>query len=543
LKTRSALIGTPFAALAFAGEFMITKCLAVAMLIPWCTSFVAEAQPSPANPDAAPIYRVTVVSRTLSAINYQHRSGPTKIDFTGTVLLPAARGEATIESKKGRIEIDSKFDHLDAPHRFGGEYLIYVLWAITPEGRAVNLGEVLPGRSDKADLHVTTDLQVFGLMVTAEPYFSVSRPSDVVVLENVVRPDTIGSVEQVSAKYELLPRGQYTYNVKASSIRSADADAPKVSMDQYEALMELYQAQNAVQIAGSLGADRYAPDTYNKAVQLLRQAQDWQAQKMSMRTVVTVARDAAQTAEDARAITVKRRDEERLAQDQQIVAKAEGRAQEAESRAEAEHAHAESERIAKEQAQAEAARANQLAQQAQAGRDAAAASQVAANPAGYQRQESDKRALRAQLLRELSPILDTRDSPRGLLITIPDSQFQSPSTLRDGFVDELGQIASVLRSRPGLYLEVDGHTDNEGADTYVQQLSERRAATVRDVLVRDGIPPNMIVIRAFGKTRPLLSNDTPAGRARNRRVEVVISGDPIGGTASWDQTYTLMPRQ
>lgn len=522
---------------------MITKCLAVATLILWCFSFIAEGQPSPPNPESAPIYRVTVVSRTLSAINYQHRSGPTKIDFRGTVLLPAARGEATVESKKGRIEIDSKFDHLEAPHRFGSEYLIYVLWAITPEGRAVNLGEVVPGRSDKADLHVTTDLQVFGLMVTAEPYFSVSRPSDVVVLENAIRPDTIGSVEQVSAKYELLPRGQYIYNVQPSDIRSADANAPKVSMDQYEALIELYQAQNAVQIARSLDADRYAPETYNKAVQLLQRAQNLQAQKMSMRTVVTVARDAAQTAEDARAITVKRRDEERLTQEQQSAARAEGRAQEAESRAEAEHARAESERIAKEQAQGEASRANQLArqatEQAQASRDAVAT----ANPANHQRQESDKQASRAQLLRELASILDTRDTPRGLLITIPDSQFQAPSTLRSSAFDELGRIASVLRARPGLYLEVDGHTDNEGGDTYGQQISERRAATVRDALVGDGIPPNMIVVRAFGKTRPLLSNDTPAGRARNRRVEVVISGEPIGTTASWDQTYTLMPRQ
>jgi len=521
---------------------MISKCLAVGVLTAWCASFVAEGQPSPPSPDSAPIYRVTVVSRSLSAINYQHRSGPTKIDFKGTVLLPASRGEATVESKKGRIEIDSKFEHLDTPHRFGSEYLIYVLWAITPEGRAVNLGEVVPGRSDKADLHVTTDLQVFGLMVTAEPYFSVSRPSDVVVLENAVRPDTIGGVEQVSAKYELLPRGQYTYNVQASDIRSANVDAPKVSMEQYEALIELYQAQNAVQIARSLGADRYAPETYNKAVQLLQQAQDSQARKMSMRAVVTVARDAAQTAEDARAIAVKRRDDERLAQDQQVVAKAEGRAQQAESRADAERARADSERIAKEQAQAEAARANQLARQAVA-QAQAAASQIATNPASHERQGSDKQTVRAQLLRELAPIIDTRDSPRGLLITISDSRFQTPSMLRDGAVAELGQIASVLRARPGLYLEVDGHTDNEGGDTYDQQLSEQRAATVRDVLVRNGIPPNMIIVRAFGKTRPLLSNDTPVGRARNRRVEIVISGYPIGNTASWDQTYTLMPRQ
>jgi outer membrane protein OmpA-like peptidoglycan-associated protein len=463
-------------------------------------------------------------------------------------LLPAAHGEATVESKKGRIEIDSKFDRLEAPNRFGHEYLIYVLWAVTPEGRPMNLGEIVPGRSDKADLHVTTDLQVFGLMVTAEPYFSVSRPSDVVVLENAVRPDTVGSVEQVSAKYELMPRGQYVYNVQPSDIRSADANAPKVSMDQYEALTELYQARNAVQIARSLGADRYAPDTYNKAVQLLSQAEDWQARKMSMRTVVTAARDAAQTAEDARAITVKRRDEERLVHEQETTAKAEARAQEAESRVEAEKARADSERMAKEQAQAEVVRANQLvrqeAEKAQAARDTAAA-QVATNQANLERQrgQSDKQALRTQLLRELAPIFDARDSPRGLLVTIPDALFQAPSTLHSGALDELGQIASLARAHPGLYLEVDGHTDNEGSDTYVQQLSEQRAATVRDALVRDGIPPNAIVIRGFGKTRPLLSNNTPAGRAGNRRVEIVISGDPIGTTASWDQTYTLTPRR
>jgi outer membrane protein OmpA-like peptidoglycan-associated protein len=523
---------------------MITKLLVVATVVPWCAAFIAEAQPPLPNQEPAPIYRVTVVSRSLCAVNYQHRSGPTKIDFRGTVLLPAAYGEATVESKKGRIEIDAKLNRLEAPQRFGREYLIYVLWAITPEGRALNLGEVVPGRSDKADLHVTTDLQVFGLMVTAEPYFSVSRPSDVVVLENVVRPDTIGGIEEVNAKYELMPRGQYIYNVQPSDIRAMDAGTPKVSMDKYEALIELYQAQNAIQIARSLGADSYAPETYNKAVQLLGQAQDLEARKMGMRAVVTAARDAAQTAEDARAITVKRRDNERLAQEQQATALAENRAQEAESRAEAERARAESERTAKEQAQAEAARANQLAQQAQAARDAVAI-QIAANQADTERHgaQADKQALRAQLLRELAPILDTRDSPRGLLITMPDSLFQGPSTLRSGALNELSQIASIMRTYPGLYLEVDGHTDNLRSDAYDQQLSEQRSATVRDVLVRDGIPPNAIVIRGFGKTRPLLSNDTPAGRAENRRVELVISGDPIGTLASWDQTYTLRPRR
>lgn len=525
---------------------MITKLLAAVAFVPLCTFLAAQAQAPPEHSEPVPIYRVTAVSRTLPAINYQHRSGPTKIDFKGTILLPAAHGEATVESKKGRIEIESKFERLEAPQRFGRAYLTYVLWAVSPQGRAVNLGEVLPGRSDKADLHVTTDLQVFGLIVTAEPYFSVSRPSDVVVLENEVRPDTIGKVEQVSAKYELMPRGQYTFEVP-SGVHPADAGTPRVSMDQYEALLQLYQAQNAVQIAQSLGAAQYAPETYNKAAQLLGQAQELQARKMNMRTVVTTAREAAQTAEDARSITVKRLDDERLAKDQREAAKAEEKAQRAASRAEAEHEQADAERIAKEQAQADAARANRLArrdgEEARVDRDAAA-TPTAANQTGRVRQEvSEQHALRAQLLRELTAILDFRDSPRGLVGTVPDSLFRSPSTLGAGALDELSQIASIVRAHPGLHLEVDGHTDSQWSDAYADQLSEQRAAAVRDVLVRAGIPPDAIGARGFGKTHPLLSNDTSAGRRQNRRVEIVISGEPIGPMASWDQTYTLTPHR
>jgi len=258
---------------------------------------------------SAPIYSVTVVSHNLVAINYQHRTGPTKIDFKGTVLLPYGHGVAVVETKKGRFEIDCKFEHLESPQRFALEYLTYVLWAITPEGRAASLGEVVPDASDKAEIRVTTDLPVFGLIVSAEPYFSVSRPSDVVVLENEVRRDTVGTVEQVHAKYELLPREKYTYQVPSPNSAS-EANAPKVSMDEYEALLELYQAQNAVQIARSAGADQFAPDTYMKAVQLLEQAQEFQKQKKGARSVVTAARAATEIAEDAREVATKRHDEE-----------------------------------------------------------------------------------------------------------------------------------------------------------------------------------------------------------------------------------------
>jgi hypothetical protein len=248
-----------------------------------------------------------VISRTTKAINYGHLAEPTKIGLKGTVLFPETEGEARVESRRGAVEIDTRVNHLGAPTRFGPEYLTYVLWAITPVGRPVNLGELVVDPSNKARLKVSTQLQAFALIVTAEPYFSVTHPSDVVVMENVVRPGTVGKVEEIDAKYELLPRKQFIYN---AGIPPAASDGPKLSMDDYEALLAVYQAQNAIQIAKSAGADRYAPDALQKAEQLYQQALALQAQKSASRDIVTTAREAAQTAEDARAISVKRHDGE-----------------------------------------------------------------------------------------------------------------------------------------------------------------------------------------------------------------------------------------
>lgn len=270
-----------------------------------------ESQGRPHDPQ--PIFRVTMVSRTLPAVNYGHRQGPTKIDFQGTVLLPKAKGDATVESKRGRVSIEAKFDHLEAPSRFGAEYLTYVLWAITPEGRPKNLGEVLVDAADKARISVTTDLQALGLMVTAEPYYAVTVPSDVVVLENVIRPDTVGVREQVNVKYDLLPRGQYTLTVQPAQARPVSPEPGKLSFDRYEAVLELYQAVNAVQIAQSAGADRYAPDTFNKALGLLNDAQGLEARKGDTNAIVADAREAAQMAEDSRVLAIKRREDKQPA--------------------------------------------------------------------------------------------------------------------------------------------------------------------------------------------------------------------------------------
>jgi Domain of unknown function (DUF4398) len=260
-----------------------------------------EAQQQPPREGTVPIYRVTVIERTAKAVNYQYRAEPTEIDFRGTVLLPEARGHAWVQSKQGRTEIDANMERMQSSQRFGREYLTYVLWAISPEGRPHALGEVVLNGSDKAHLHVTTDLQAFALIVSAEPYGAVRTPSDVVVLENEIRPDTVGRIESVDAKYELLPRGEYTWQI-SDKLNAELANTPRVSSGEYDALLELYQAQNALGIAGSAGAGQYAPNTYAKAQQLLAEAQNWQSRKGESRKVVEYAKEAAQTAEDARVI-------------------------------------------------------------------------------------------------------------------------------------------------------------------------------------------------------------------------------------------------
>src|SRR5581483_695497 len=429
---------------------------------------VVQAQTPVEHPQTVPIYQVTVVERTVRAVDYQYQTGPTKVDFRGTVLLPHAKGDATVESKRGRTEVEAKFDHVPPPTRFGREYLTYVLWAITPEGHAKNLGEVVPGGSDKAKMRVTTDLQAFGMIVTAEPYSAVRQPSDVVVLENEIRPDTLGRTEPIQARYELLPRGHYTYNKPLDM--EAVTTGVKLPFDQYEALLEVYQAQNAVQIAQSLGAAEYAAETYNKAVQLLSEAHNLQAQKAGANVVVTTARQAAQTAEDARAITVKRKQDAQVSQAQAQVAAAQQKQAEAEAAA----------RAAQEEAAATRARLEaERAAREQADRVAAPTPPPPPSqpPLPQAMIEQPQRSteppateLRQRLLQQLNSVLPTRDTPRGLVVTLSDAYFHS-TTLNPAVYSRLTNLASIVRSQPGLMLEVDGHTDDRGDPAYAERVS------------------------------------------------------------------------
>ena len=479
-----------------------------------------------ASAQSMPMYRVTVVDRTVSAIDYQYRNGPTPIDFRGTVLLPEAKGAAIVESKAGRIEIDAHFDHLLPPVRYGREYLTYVLWAISPEGHAKNLGELLPGSSNKAHLVVTTDLQAFGMIVTAEPYSAVRLPSDVVVMENMVRPDTIGRTEPIQAKYELLPRGHYTYQVPETP-EAAGLAGPSVSMSQYQELVEIYQAQNAVQIAGAAGAGEFAAGTFAKAQDLLQAARNAQASKAGMSNVVTLARQAAQTAEDARTIAIQRKQQTELAQAQEQVARAEAAKAQAEAAAQTAQAQAAASQALLEQERAARRRAEDEAAAAAAAPPPPPATptvvQVQPPPAG----PNPKTAFRVRLLQQFGEIMPAMDTPRGIVLTIPDSGFRE-ATLNPGVYAELSRVAGILAANPGLTVEVDGNA----------RLSGERSEAVRDMLVRDGLPPTTVVARDLGDSRPIGPN-----AEQNRRVEITITGAAIGDMPFWAKSYTLVPQK
>jgi outer membrane protein OmpA-like peptidoglycan-associated protein len=525
------------------------------------------AQPSDVNAPA-PLFRVTVVGRTTAAINYRPRSGNTRVDLVGTPLLPEARGYAEVSGEKGYIEVDARFRKMQPAPRFGSEYLTYVLWAITPEGRATNLGEVQID-DDDARVQVTTEFQAFALIVTAEPYFAVTQPSDVVVMENVVRDDTNGKVETVQAKYELLKRGSYLMNQNTNfKLKPLEPGAP----------LDLAEARNAVELARLAGADRYAADSFGKAQRLLADAEVAREKRKRGNEVMQPARQAAQTAEDARLIALQRQEDEFQAQQRALAAQRErdalanaqaerDRAQAERDRAQVERERAlaeeskrrqaeldarsatvareaaERERLEIERARQDALKARSDAEQARAAAEAAkAAADAQAEQARTQAQqaqataaqaEQEKQALRERLREQLSVILETRETARGLIVNVSDVLFDTGSaTLKPGAREKLARVAGILASHPDLKIEIEGHTDSVGGDDYNQRLSERRAESVRAYLVQQRIPPTAVDAGGFGESRPVASNGSSAGRQQNRRVELVVSGESIGRTAT-----------
>jgi outer membrane protein OmpA-like peptidoglycan-associated protein len=483
------------------------------------------------GPNGLPLFRVQVYARTTKAVNYRNRGGSTEVDFRGTDLMPDVNGHAKIEGKAGRLAINLELNHLSPANRFGGQFLTYVLWAITPEGRAVDLGEVLPGDNGKDKLDVTTDLQAFGLIITAEPYFAVTHPSNKVVAENVIRQGTKGFEEPIDAKFDVLEGQQYTIDVPADQLPSSVAGI-KVPLD-------LLEARNAVVIAKAAGAQQYAPDSLTKAEDMLQRAEDYYQRKQGRTPIGTAARGATQMAEDARVLTLRRKEQAKIDAERRAHEEAQAKAEADASAAQQQAAQAQAQsdedarrRAEAEQAQAEAQRqqAAALAQQQQA-QAAAAAAQQAAAQADQQRQEAirQREQMRARLLAQLNQVLQTRDTARGLIVSMPDVLFDfNKYTLKPEARERLAKISGIVLAYPDLKLEIEGYTDSIGSDEYNQTLSDKRAQAVRDYLVSQGVSMNNVAARGLGKADPVADNSTAAGRQLNRRVEMIVSGDVIG---------------
>ena len=497
---------------------------------------------------STPTYVVSETSRTVEAVDYQHRGGASEVDLAGTALLPSADGKAKVRSKRGTMEVEANFGNLQSPTAFGAEYLTYVMWAISPEGHAVNLGEVLIGGNDRSKLTATTNLQAFALIVTAEPYFAVRQPSDVVVLENVIRADTKGTSEAVRAKYELMGRGGYIPTGYRFDPVVLDAKLP----------LEFLEARNAVRIAQSEGAETYAGESYQHAVRLMDTTDAYATDRHSDRKqLIAKSRETVQTAEDAREIAVKRIEDNRRASELQASSDAQARsqaqadeatqqklqAQADATRAQTDRANAEADRLKAQNDTANAETARLKAQTDLTNNQAASTAAINTAQAdadryrliaqhaqeGEQQADSDKMAMRAQLEVRLNEILQTRDSARGLIVSMSDVLFDTGQySLKPGAREKLAKVAGILIAYPSLNIAVGGYTDNVGGDEMNQKLSENRAGAVRDYLVQQGVVANSVSATGFGNTLPVASNDNSAGRQENRRVELVVSGEAIG---------------
>lgn len=524
---------------------MIRHLLAMTVVAAGLPAALPEA--SAQSQEGAPIYRVRVTSRTAKAVNY--RQGNTRIDFKGTAYMPFAKGEARIQNRDGRVALDVRLEKMEPASKFGPPFMTYVLWAITPEGNARNLGPLTLDR-DRTRLQVTTNFQSFALIVTAEPYYAVTVPSEMVVLENEVRPDTRGKVDLVDARYELFQRG-YWEEGKFTALAMDDPRTP----------FEYWEAQNAMRIARWAQADKYAPESYQKAEAQIQQADVYRGRKgNNTRPIQMVSREATQFAEDARVVALKRIEEERLANERAEAARRETEAKAARAAAEQrqreeeaarkqaeldrltaekQKAEAERQRMAAElesarsaAAKAEADRARAEAQErerqaAEAARQSADAARLAEEAARRALQE--KQELRAALLARFNQILETRDTERGLVVSMADVLFDvGRFNLRQEAREKLARFSGIVLAYPSLRITVEGHTDSTGSDELNQRLSEQRANEVRNYLISQGLAREALSAEGFGKTMPIADNSTAAGRQKNRRVELIVSGEVIG---------------
>jgi outer membrane protein OmpA-like peptidoglycan-associated protein len=489
--------------------------------------------------DQATGYHMRVVSRSTEAVDYRHK-GSTKVNLRGTDLAPDVRGEAKVEGASGGVKIEANVEHLRPANSFGLAYLTYVLWAITPQGQPRNLGELIV-KDGKSSVHTTTDLQAFALIVTAEPDFAVAQPSDLIVAQNEIRRDTKGGIEPVDVTFQLISRDTYT-----SQVQPINSDVYEVSN---KTPLDLLEARNAVRIAKDAGAAQYAPSELQKAQDLLNRAEDYYRRKQGSGPIGTVAREAAQTAEEARVMALKREQDEQAEKERKAAA---DRAAQAEADAQAKQAAADQAQAQAQQSQAQAAQAELAQQQAdQARQQAELAQQQAAQQAqqaeqarqqaeqqrqqaeqARQQAENDKAQMRARMLAQLNQVLQTRDSARGLIVNMPDVLFDTgKADLKPSARERLAKVAGILIAYPDIHVEIDGYTDSTGSLEFNERLSQQRAEAVRTFLASQGVNSTSITTQGFGPSNPIASNDTASGRQQNRRVELVVSGSSIGQAA------------
>jgi outer membrane protein OmpA-like peptidoglycan-associated protein len=469
------------------------------------------AQQAPQVPDSG------VVRKSIKSVGYEVGGGATKVLLLPATNAPGASGEAKVDAKTAGTDIEVKVKGMPQPTTLGAEFLTYVLWTVTPDGSTTNLGEILIDKNGEGKLQTDTKSQTFALAVTAEPYFAVALPSEIVVLVNDVSKKTKGKIYPENS-YRLMKRTQYA---RLGNPLALTPDLKNVPL-------EMYEARNAVDIAKSQGAETYSPEIFSKATGSLQMAENALASKAEKGKVITNARQTIQFAEDARALSEVRQEAERIEKEKaEAAAKAKA---DAEQKA-AEEARRQAELTAAKEAQMKAEAAAKEAQM-KAEADAKQAAEQAKAQAAKEEAERARAAtaaLREQLLQQLNSVLQTTDSPRGLVVNMADVLFDfGKYNLKPDAQIKLAKLSGIIQAHPGLHLAIEGHTDNIGGDEANMKLSQQRADAVRDFVVQQGLAQGTVTAVGLGKSEPVADNSTNEGRQKNRRVEIIVSGEVIG---------------
>ncbi len=471
-------------------------------------------------------------TRTTLAVRYVENK-KTTVNLTGTSAAPRVTGKAEVEYKKNDARIKVKVENLDNPQAFGPFYTTFVVWAVTPEGQTENLIELPSGYT--AEVQSRTSAQTFGIIITAEPHSAVKFPSLKLVAETTLPKNVTSGVQTTQAEFR---------EDKGTLYEVSDSDAALKT--DYTTPRLVLGARRSLDIARRAGAKEYAADEWQQAQSKLAELEQIWPRNLKNETKFSgMARDVMRLGQVARELATQREYQARIENERQARLR---NLEEARAQADSAKADAEREKLAAERAKAEAEKAKaeadrsarvaedervrreQAAREAEAAKAKAESERVAADSARKQAEDAkrDRDAALQKLYVSLSEILDTKRETRGFIVNLGDVLFDTGrATLKPIAREKLSKLAGILLAYPGeLKLEIEGHTDSTGSDELNNRLSQSRAESVRDYLKESGVKEDRIrAVRGFGKTKPIATNDTAAGRQMNRRVEVVIE-DP-----------------